>query len=206
MIFLGRKANQLEKLQTSLENQLNSIQKDLNGIQLSTDHLKEEVRLNGGEIQKHNMSLEDALDTIQEQAEKETCQEVRIKELEAVEKALLELVMAYQQQMHMISEHMGQSGNDDMAWNRQISIVQEEITHRMAACGMSEITGAGEKVNYDYHEVIGIADTENAAQVLEISRVHVPGCIYKGKIRQKAKVTAYRLKQEQVDGIQERQD
>lgn len=76
--------------------------------------------------------------------------------------------------------------------NRETSTETGQLEQLRQKCGISIIGQCGDTVNYDLHEVIEAVDTTNPAQDKTIAGIYRCGYIYKGVIKKKAQVSAYR--------------
>lgn len=192
-------ADKNAQLQTRLDQVPEGIEKLGNVLEYNTLELHkhtEKLEKHMAELQKHNMALEDTLDMLQEREEKESLQEKRIGELEQAEGALLELLSCYQGQMRLIGRYMEENPETGSAWQNQLRLMEEEVEKRMAACGLEELTGCGKRVDYETHEVVEAVETDREELALTVAKVYSSGYSYKGHVKKKAEVAAYRLRRQ----------
>ena len=154
--------------------------------------LSREIRQIGTDVRKHDMALEDCLDALEEQREEETQSQKRIDELEAGQEKLLQVLDAYQEQMWNMMRY---AREHDPAWVSQIELVQNAVKGKQISGGIGLIEETGVKVDYGLHEVIETIDTEKEEQSQIVAEIYHPGYAYKGVVKKKAKVAAYRYVQ-----------
>lgn len=58
-------------------------------------------------------------------------------------------------------------------------------------CGISVIGELEAEIDYDLYEIIEAVDTKNPEQGKRIAEVYSCGYLYKGKVKKKARVSAY---------------
>lgn len=178
-----------QELQEKIENILSGILQEQQSAVKKTAVLEEKLLQINTEVKRHNMSLEDLLDNLQEREEQETIWEQRIAQLEAEEEKLVSLVLCRLEQFYTLRRA---SETMDSQWQRQLEIFEEEANRFMAAANLREIRGEGEKVDYECHEVIQAIDTEDEQLAMTVAEVYCPGCSMDGNVIRKARVAAYR--------------
>ena len=145
--------------------------------------------------QKHDMAIEDLLD---EWAEKRSAKEMAQKQLSDYsqrEKRLLELFEAYQEQFWNL-KHFADS--KDTAWAEQIALMEKNLEHFRQLCGICIIGECGTEINYDLHEAIKAVSTTDPSKDKTVAAIYSCGYIYKGTVKKKAQVSAYRLETEEI--------
>lgn len=189
--FLNKNEKEAEekKYRFGMEGMLREVQdKNTKGQEL-LEALSKELRQIGTDVRKHDMALEDCLDALEEQREEESQSQKRIAELETGQDRLLEILDVYQEQvwnmMRYASEH-------DPAWVPQIELVQNAVKGKQMSGGIVLIEETGCKVDYALHEVIEVLDTTDEGRIQTVAKIYHPGSVYKGTVRKKAKVAAYR--------------
>lgn len=193
-IFSFRRKNgnetQEERFRRSMDRQLSELlgkkEEELSLLQT----ISREVRQNSADIRKHDMALEDCLEALEEQQEKEAQGRKRIEELEEERDRLLKLLEVYQEQVWSMRRY---ASEHDPAWMPQLEISKEAVKGKENLCGIARIEETGVRVDYDIHEVIEARETADGGMAQTVAEVCRPGYLYKGEVKRKAKVIAYRL-------------
>lgn len=142
-------------------------------------------------VQEQGMSIEDLLEEWSERTVLEDELRMQLREDEEEEQHLLQLFEAYQEQFHNLQRFA--RGRDE-AWTAQIAMMERSLEHYRQACGISLIGECGTEVDYDMHEVIEAIETAQPDQDRKIADVYRGGYLYKGKIKRKAQVAAYKFR------------
>lgn len=153
--------------------------------------LKDSLNSLHADIQKHDMAIEDLLDELEENSSGKTEHAECIRQSEHTESQLLGLFEAYLEQFWSL-RHFAASRDD--SWAAQINLMEEALEPYRRSCQISVIEDCGAKVSYELHEVIDTAETSDPALDKTIADIYCCGYLYKGTVRKKAKVSAYRLK------------
>lgn len=210
MVFFRKKKKQLMKLQQQLgeaenrevalkevlERAFEQLHLALADTRLATEEMNQAVKKGNLDIGKHDMALEDMLELLDGKLESEHFMSNRIKELEESEEKLLLLMADYEEQMFLIDgcvKNISGTGSGGSAWAEQLDSVRGKLFEHMNTCGITVIADTHQMVNYEYHEVIQVVDTEEAALSRTVLEIYSPGFIYKGRVLKRAKVAAYRL-------------
>ena len=154
-------------------------------------------------LQKQETAFEDVIGLLERKNGRESLAEKRILELETRESSLINLFTAFQKQLFYF-EHA--TGTLDENWKKQLAAVRDKLNRSMIECGVQEIGGEGDLVNYQLHEVIQTIDTEDEMLDSRVSVIFRPGLIYCGQIRRKARVLAYQLVEVSVSADENQQD
>lgn len=186
-IFSFRRKNgnetQEERFRRSMDRRLSELldkkEEELSLLQT----ISREVRQNSADIRRHDMALEDCLEMLEEQREEEIQGRKRIEEL-------LNLLEVYQEQMWSMRRY---AAGHDPAWLPQLELSKETVKGKEKICGISWIEEIGVRVDYGMHEVIEVRETADEGMAQIVAEVCQPGYLYKGEVRKKAKVIAYRL-------------
>lgn len=198
MIFF-KKEQETQKWRASLEETLlrisSSLHSGLEEEHMKVKELNQTVKKIGSDIARHDMALEDMLESLDEKSESERIISGRVRELEETEEKLLLLISDYQEQLFLIDSSIKNRKNVTDSWDSQLALVREKLLSHMTACGIASVCEPYQTVNYDYHEVIKIVDTVNAELDRTVAEVYNPDFIYKGKVWKKAKIAAYRLEE-----------
>lgn len=155
--------------------------------------LSADIRQMGNDIRKHDMALEDCLELLEEQQEALSRNGRQDREWKEEQERLLELLGEYQEQTGNMKKYAKEK---DPAWFRQLEMIETAVRGKRMACGIVLIEETGVCVDYALHEVIEVRETEEEQKDKTVAEVCSPGWIYRGNIRKKAKVAAYRFKKE----------
>lgn len=147
-------------------------------------------------VSEQGMSIEDLLEEWNGlKAEDDNVKE-RFCECAQDEQRLLELFEAYQEQLFNLKRF---ALDRDVSWADQIGMMEEHLEHYRRMCAISVIGECGVEVNYDLHEVIEAVDTDRQDLDRKIADIYCCGYLYKGKVRRKAQVAAYRFRSQETD-------
>lgn len=151
---------------------------------------KKEIQGLGTEVRKHNMTLEDTLDELEQQSEEETESRKQLRQIEKERDQLLGLVGAYEEQIWSMRNFVGEQ--NEMFLN-QMKLMERVLQGNRMPCGITLIAEMEGQVDYRLYEVIEAVDTTEAEKDRTIARIYSPGYLYHGKVIRKAKVAAYRV-------------
>lgn len=190
-MFMGKK--QYEKLLRDMEDRTEEKWQTIaRGI--------EETNRNIGQlkaaVQKHDMAIEDLLEEWEDKESEKECLRKRIHDSEQAENLLLELFESYQEQFWNLKRF---AQKRDEAWSAQMALMERKLESSRQLCGVSIIETCKTEVDYQLHEVIGVVDTTEQEKDKRIAEMINWGYLYKGKVKKKAQVTAYRF----VDTVRE---
>lgn len=146
-------------------------------------------------IQKHDMAIEDLLEEWEEKRSDEELVQKQLSEYSKSEQQLLELFEAYQEQFFNLKRF---AGAKDPAWTEQIALMEKALRHCQQLCGICIIEECGTEVDYDLHEVIEAVSTADSSKDKTIAAIYRCGYIYKGKVKRKAQVGAYRFETKEL--------
>lgn len=186
----NEKQAQEEQFRQNVREQLSRLLDRKEEEQNLLNTLSQEIRQNSTDIRKHDMSLEDCLEMLEEQQENEKQDRKRRKEFEEERDSLLKLIEVYQEQMWSMRRY---ASEHDPAWMPQLDLSRETIKGKEDLCGVARIEETGGRVDYELHEVVEVRETAQEEQAQTVAEVCHPGYIYRGKVRRKAKVIAYRF-------------
>lgn len=191
-MFIGKK--QYDKLLQSVESVVEEKSRAVfRGVEESSRRLAE-IDQNIGQlktaVQKHDMAIEDLLDEWADKDSQEDSFRKQMQDCEQSENLLLELFEAYQEQFWNVSRF---AGKKDETWSVQMSLMEQKLEQCRQLCGISIIEECGIEVNYNLHEVIEAVDTTEQDKDRLIAGIINWGYLYKGKVKRKAKVIAYRV-------------
>ena len=113
----------------------------------------------------------------------------RFQDDERRENLLLELVQAYQEQFWNL-RRFAEARDSDLA--EQLGLMETNLRHAMQMCGISIIGECGLEIYYDLHEIVEVLDTPDSRLHGIVATVYSCGCLYRGKVKRKARVAVYR--------------
>lgn len=139
---------------------------------------------------KHDMSIEDMLETWEEKEERENELRDAIKNLQETEQKLLSVFEIYMDHFFDM-KHFAETRDEE--WMRQMKLMDVQSEHCRKLSGIEVVDRPLVHVDYDLHEVIKVVPTEDAELDQKVASVYRCGYLYKGKVMRKAQVCAYRL-------------
>ena len=146
--------------------------------------LEDTVRNLQSDVKRHDMSIEDMLESWDEFQEQQKESAGRLSQ----EKQLIDLCIAYEQQLHSICRMAA----DDPAWKKQMELMELQLQPVRTRAGVIKTGKEGEALDYSLHEVISVQDTEEEGKNGLIESTYEPGFCFRGCVIRKAKVSAYR--------------
>ena len=167
-----------EKKADDKDNQIETISQNLTNLQSS--------------IQKHDMAIEDLLDEWEEKRSDEEMVQKQLLDHQKNEKQLLTLFEAYQEQFFNLKRFLD---TKNTTWAEQIGLMEKTLEHYRQLCGIIMIEECDIAVDYDLHEVIEAVSTTDSSKDKTVAAIYRCGYLYKGEIKQKAQVSAYRLEE-----------
>lgn len=194
MFFRKKKENEERLLENGrqLSQKLQAVE---NQIEAEGRRLGEQfVQMNRGleqlqaEVRKQDMSMEDLLETWEEKQAGEAALAEQVSEYRLAETSFLGLFEAYEEQF----QNLRRFAEKDEAWAKQFMCMEAGLERSLASCGIQVIEECGVLVDYDLHEVLRVTDTEDENQDGRVAEVYRFGYWYKGAVRRKAQVAAYR--------------
>lgn len=194
MFGLGKKERQLQERLEGLEASLLSIERK---NQESADALSARVSDLRGAANKHDMAIADMLDTWDEWREEARAFHADLSERyqeearESVrrENALLEAIVELHDQFYALKRAAEQA--DDRIWKRQLELAEEKMSGKYALADFQILCAKGAPIDYDLHEVISVAATDDRNQAMRVADVYLCGYAYRGQVIRKAKVAAF---------------
>lgn len=188
--------NKQEELITKLEDRISALEQSVTaGNSQLTDIGNDLGRLHKA-VSEQGMSVEDLLEEWNERKSDDDSVKERFRECAQDEQRFLELFEAYQEQFYNLKRFV--SGRDE-AWARQIATMEEHLEHYRRMCGISVIGECGVEVDYGLHEVIEAVDTDQPDLDRKIADIYRCGYLYKGKVKRKAQVAAYCVRDCEAD-------
>jgi len=162
-----------------------------------SQQLTEMMEKNQKAIRGLSDTVEDFLDTLQEESEEQKqLQQEQAKAAER-EQSLLKLLELYQEQMELfeqwITRQNGESSEAALeAWKEQYIMLKEKIASESRLCAIENTGMVGEHMDYRLHEVLQAVEPSTKEQEGTIAKVYSQGMIYQGNVIRKARVAAYR--------------
>lgn len=101
---------------------------------------------------------------------------------------LLRLIRIYRRELIALEGML----EKDEAWKQQVILLQEKMRQEEASAGIYAFGKEGEKINLDMHQITDITACEDPSSDRTIARVYEEGFIIRGRIVQKAVVSAYK--------------
>jgi molecular chaperone GrpE (heat shock protein) len=155
-------------------------------------HLDEILEKNHKAVRNLADTVEDFLDSMEEEDRQQR------QSRQEREQGLLELVGLYQQQMELVEQWMAGQENSkaaQTAWEQQYAMLRGKIMTESRLCAIENTGASGEPVDYRLHEVLQAVEPETAGQEGTIAEVYSQGMLYQGTVIRKARVSAYRRKE-----------
>lgn len=181
--------NANEGILKRLEEKLNSLEQDIGAEYRQLQELNQNIGQLQTSVHKHDMAIEDLLEEWDLKKSDEDSIKEQFKEYKNSECQMLTLFEAYQEQFWNL-KRFTDTNNGILA--EQIALMEKNLEQYRQLCGISIIGETGIPVDYDLHEVIEAADTTDSGQDKLVAVIYRCGYLYKGKVKKKAQVSAYR--------------
>lgn len=152
--------------------------------------LDRNIRQLQSDIRKHDMAVEDLLDEWEDQKTGQDSLQKHIQESARTELLLLQLFESYQTQFWNLKHFASEK---DSSWSEQIAFMEETLGQYRSSCQISMIQDCGVAVDYELHDVIDAVRTSDPALDKTVAGIYQCGYFYKGTVKKKARVSAYRL-------------
>lgn len=185
---------QYEAQAEALKEQSGALQEIGQGLAACREQTDLSGRDIGRQLKRHSEAIEDLLE---QQGTQETVierYENQIREGRERENMLLNLLCRYQEELWLIEEKLRdmdlQHAED---WTDQLSLFRKSLENELRQCAIEETGRPGESVDYRYHEILDVEDTDETALDSTVAHCYRPGCIYHGKVAVKAQIRAYRV-------------
>ncbi len=199
MFDTGKKITQLRDEIREMDNRLQKISRTEDEI---WKHADEAVSRVEQQIEKHDMAIEDLLDSLEEWGndQREETEKLRAaleneqgkaqKEAERREAALLKLGMSCLDQFFVLRKAAGKSGSEQ--WIRQIDLMMELLREPLIQAGLQTLGNVGELFSYQIHDAAGTEAAKTPDQDMRVAGILSQGYAYQGRVLRKAKVSVYR--------------
>lgn len=205
MLFGKKRTQQIkESVQEVLEEGLSRQEQKLLEQQMDQNNqVCESIEKNQKMIRKLSDTIEDFLDTLQEDNSETKQFQKSLKESEECEQRLVRLIALYQEQMELLdlwinTQADGNTDNNEhnkeavQAWSQQYNMLKGKVDAESRLCAIENIGAKGELIDYRMHEVLQAMETEEKEQEGTVAEVYSSGMLYKGKVIRKARVAAYK--------------
>lgn len=148
-------------------------------------------------LRRQSGSLEDIMEELQRQGEEKEAGERQFQELKKREAALVELCCLLAGQKEMILRHLLEDGalpeEAQASWRKQACLMDQETGELEKQCAFQRTGVRGERVDYDFHEVLSVCPTRKEEDDGTVAQVFSRGCLYQGSILKRAQVAAYKF-------------
>ena len=199
MIFGNKKVQQMKDMvREVLSEALGRQSQELAARQAGqAQQLNDMMEKNQKAVRGLSDTVEDFLDTLQEENEERQHLQQEYAKAEGREQNLLRLLGLYQEQTQLfeqwISAQNQQSSEEALAaWKQQQVILKGKIAAESRLCALETTGQAGEPVDYRIHEVLQAVEPAAEEQAGTVAQVYSQGMIYQGSVLRKARVAAYR--------------
>lgn len=181
--------NKQTELITKLEEKISALEKSVTAGNTQLTDINRHLEHLQGTVSEQGMSIEDLLEEWNERKADDDSVREHFRDCEQAEQRLLELFEAYQEQFRNMKRF---AGDRDEAWAAQFAMMEKQLERYRRLCGISVIEECGVEVDYGLHEVIEAVDTDDPGLDRIIADIYRCGYLYKGRVRRKAQVAAYR--------------
>ena len=200
MLFDKKRTQQIkESVREALEDVFRQQDQKQTAQTEQMNQLCEHIEKNQKAIRKLSDTIEDFLDTFQEENTQINQLQQRIKESAECERRLVGLIGMYQDQMELLDQWINGDRDVDenneaqqQAWKQQYNMLKGQVNAESRLCAIEFIGTKGESVDYRMHEVLQALETVDKDQEGTVAEVYSSGMLYKGKVIKKARVCAYR--------------
>lgn len=191
-----KEREKLEKIQKEQTETINEL-KEL--VVIQGEQLDTLFKDNSRQLKRYSEAIEDMLDENKAQEALSEQYEQKVREDAEREKSLLSLICCYQEELNLIEEKL--STTDTQAgegWMEQMALFRKTLKTELKQCAIEETGISGEAIDYKYHEILDVIDTEKTELDNTVARTYRPGLIYHGKVVRKAQIAAYRGRRDNV--------
>ena len=173
----------------------------------SSEQLALRISELSGAANRHDMAIEDLLDSWEELQEKQK-EETRAlssalaetaakeqKEAQEREKVLLELLMDAHDLLYGLQRAAADAGAE--AWSRQLALAEQKLTEAGLPSGFQVVDKTGIPVSFAVHEVTEALPAPEPTLNHLIAEVYACGYVFRGRVLRKARVSVWR----RTDGV-----
>ena len=183
-----------------VSSQIQQVSDKVEAVTGRVSSMDEQLNKLQSQTNRHDMVIEDMLDTWEELKgrEREQISEVEerlkayreadVAETRHREEQLLALFEVYLEQMTALYR----AAAEDPDWAGPVSLMERKIEAQQLKSGITVIDKVGIPVDYDLHTVLDVEETGEEALSGTIREVYVAGYLYNGEVRKKAQVSAWR--------------
>lgn len=199
MIFGNKKAQQMKAMaEEVLTEALGRQSQELAKQQArQAQQLSDELEKNQKAVRGLSGTVEDFLDTLQDENEKHQYLQQEFAKAKEREQSLLGLLGLYQEQTELFEQWIAARNQESSeaaleAWRQQQVILKGKIVAESRLCAIESTGLAGELVDYRIHEVLQALEPDTKEQAGTVAKVYSHGMLYQGSVIRKARVAAYR--------------
>lgn len=199
MIFGSKKAQQMKAMvEQVLTEALGRQSRELAEQQArQAQRLDDELEKNQKAVRGLSGTVEDFLDTLQDEDEKYQYLQQEYAEAKERERSLLGLLGLYQEQTELFEQWIAAQTQESSeaaleAWRQQQVILKGKIAAESRLCAIESTGLPGELVDYRIHEVLQAIEPATKEQEGTVAKVYSHGMLYQGTVIRKARVAAYR--------------
>lgn len=195
MIFGNKKAQQMKAMAEEVLTE--ALRRQSRELAEQTQRLNDELEKNQKAVRGLSGTVEDFLDTLQDDNEKHQYLQQEHAKAKEREQSLLGLLGLYQEQAELFEQWIAvqtQESSDAAleAWRQQQVILKGKIAAESRLCAIESTGLAGELVDYRIHEVLQAIEPATKEQEGTVAKVYSHGMLYQGSVIRKARVAAYR--------------
>lgn len=114
------------------------------------------------------------------------------------EKVLAGYINSYDGSLYQIERMLCEAEGEDSVWVKQLHGMREQLCDSLKGSELRIIKESNIPVDFTLHEVIGICDTEQIEKNNRVCKVITPGVSFQGEVLNKAKITAYKYKEDTI--------
>lgn len=189
MIFGNKKAQQMkamaeEVLTEALRRQSRELAEQQAG---QTQRLNDELEKNQKAVRGLSGTVEDFLDTLQDDNEKHQYLQQEHAKAKEREQSLLGLLGLYQEQAELFEQWIAAQTQENSeaaleAWRQQQVILKGKIAAESRLCAIESTGLVGELVDYRIHEVLQAIEPATKEQEGTVAKVYSHGMLYQGSV------------------------
>ena len=141
------------------------------------------------QISRHNANIDNLIDSIDERSRERAASKKQSMRFKEKEEKLLSLIDLYQELFFHLRRTLSGTENGS-EWEEQFSSMEELLDEKRSVCGMTAIDKKDVPVDFSLHDVIEAKEVSDENRDGTVYEVIMPGSVYMGKVRKKAKVSA----------------
>ena len=176
-------AAMLQSLEKENADMLQALEKENAVMRQALESLGQKMDSLTEKAERHDFAIEEMLEEWEDlRKDTEDSRECR-----EAEKNLALLSWENYEQLRIL----GNAAKGNEAWERQLALALRKSLEEMAKLNIAVIAAWQEPVNYELHEVIVTAETQEESRHGTVKETFESGLIYKGEVLKKAKVCAW---------------